>query len=194
MTNSISFLDPDSFYRHNYSKDPESCIIFMRGFLTALWINNIGARYKVDPEFFCRHLNFRPADDKSNNFSLPSLPSSSWHLIELPAITLGTRDVQTGTLRSDKIEKLRKEGAKELVDHHHCISKLSSSGMRPGEMMIRDFYVFDETHFAVEQRISICMQLADDKTFSCKRVETMPFVYNVHPACRSKKLTRNVCV
>ncbi|KAG8667973.1 hypothetical protein FPOAC1_012815 [Fusarium poae] len=79
------FQDADSFYRFNLEKPPQSCIIFLRGFMTAQWINNIGARYFVDPEFFCRHLDFSPVNDTASNFSIPALPSSSGHLIELPS-------------------------------------------------------------------------------------------------------------
>ena len=97
-------------------------------------------------------------EDNSNNFSIPALPSSSWHLIELPIITLGTRMTLKGPMRLKRIEDLRSEGAEALESHHHRIARLSSSGMEVGESMVREFYVFDETHFAIEQRVSICMQ------------------------------------
>ena len=163
-----SFQEPSEFYHFNLNKPPENCIIFLRGFMTAQWINNIGARYFVDPEFFSRHLDFSPADDSASNFSIPSLPSSSAHLIELPVITIGKRTGSTSQLRPDKIDQLRSEGALSLSSHYHEISKLSSSQMGLGDSMIRNFYVFDETYFAIEQRISICLQLAkSQKTFTC---------------------------
>jgi hypothetical protein len=133
-------------------------LVFMRGYMSARWINTIGARYVVDPEFFCRHLDFRPRDDPSSTFSTPALPSSSWHLIELPVMAIGTRMAPKGPVRLESIDGLRDEGAEALAAHHHRIARLSSSDMAVGESMYRQFYVFDETHFAVEQRISICMQ------------------------------------
>ncbi|KAJ4308104.1 hypothetical protein N0V84_012299, partial [Fusarium piperis] len=126
--------------------------------MTAQWINNIGARYVVDPEFFCRHLDFGPANDNANNFSIPALPSSSGHLIELPIITIGKRTASTDALRADKIDELRSQGANALAAHHHQISKLASSKMKLGDSMVRDFHILDEIHYAIEQRISICMQ------------------------------------
>src|SRR5258706_9160515 len=65
-------------------KDWQSHILFLRGHPSAQWLRLIGSKYHVDPEFFARHMDFRSASDKSNNFSIPSLPSSSWHLIGLP--------------------------------------------------------------------------------------------------------------
>ncbi|EEU44958.1 uncharacterized protein NECHADRAFT_85226 [Fusarium vanettenii 77-13-4] len=139
---------------------PENCIIFLRGFMTAQWINNIGARYLIDPEFFCRHLDFSPVDDNASAFSIPSLPSSCVHLIELPVFTIGKRTGSTSQLRVDRIDQLRREGVISLSSHYHEISKLSSSQMQLGDSMVRNFYVFDETYFAIEQRISICLQRA----------------------------------
>lgn len=168
---SIPFTDAQSFFRDTASHDAasDSCILFLRGFMTANWINNVGARYVVDPELFCRHLDFRPSNDSSNNFSTPTLPSSSWHLIELPVITIGTRVTHKGPMRLENIELLRKESSEALDNHHHNISKLSSSSMNMGESMLREFYVFDETHFAMEQRISISIQPADNgNAFTCE--------------------------
>ncbi|KAI8659980.1 hypothetical protein NCS56_01216300 [Fusarium sp. Ph1] len=163
----ISFQEPSEFYHFNLNKPPENCIIFLRGFMTAQWINNIGARYFVDPEFFSRHLDFSPADDSASNFSIPSLPSSSAHLIELPVIMIGKRTGSASQLRPERIDQLRSEGALSLSSHYHEISKLSSSQMGLGDSMIRNFYVFDEMYSAIEQRISICLKLAkSQKTFT----------------------------
>ncbi|RKK89171.1 hypothetical protein BFJ68_g16776 [Fusarium oxysporum] len=126
--------------------------------MTAPWINNIGARYVVDPEFFCRHLDFAPANGNSNSFSIPALPSSSGHLIELPIITIGKRMASPDAPRADKINELRSQGSSALAAHHHQISKLAFSKMNLGDSMVRNFHIFDEIHFAIEQRISICMQ------------------------------------
>ncbi|KAM4057225.1 corA-like Mg2+ transporter protein [Hirsutella rhossiliensis] len=165
----MTFSEPNGFFSitERQNGEPQSCIVFMRGFMSAAWINSVGARYVVDPEFFCRHLDFRPPDDNSNNFSIPALPSSSWYLIELPVMTIGTRMAARGPLRLDRLADLRRQGVEALTDHRYEISKLSSTKMTVGESMVRNFYVFDEMHFAVEQRISICMQPANNgKTFS----------------------------
>ncbi|KAI0396024.1 hypothetical protein F5Y17DRAFT_151626 [Xylariaceae sp. FL0594] len=165
----VYFHNANELYLASFGNTkPESRMLFLHGFMSATWINHIGARYFVDPEFFCRHLDFRPPDDDASNFSIPPLPSSSWHLIELPIFTIGTRQKFYETdVDMTKLDPLRKEGVEALKDHHHHISKLSSSPMSIGESMIRDFHVFDQKHFAVEQRISVCMQPGDDgKTFT----------------------------
>lgn len=162
----IGFYDPAEFYNADHSQTHgtpvQARLIFLRGYLSGAWVNNIGARYVVDPEFFCRHLDFRPREGSSTTFSTPPLSSSSWHLIELPVISIGTRTVsESGPGRMEGVEQLRNQGAEALAAHHHRISRLSSLVMATGESMYRDFYVFDEMHFAVEQRISICLQPAE---------------------------------
>lgn len=163
LRKSLPFSDPLQFYGHAIGREkPHSCIVFMHGWLTRDWINHIGARHVVDPEFWARHLDVRPADDSSNNFSVPALPSTSWHLMELPVITIGTRRTQKGETDLARIANLRAQAANALKEHHHQVSKLASSGMSVGDSIIRDFHVFDETHVAVEQKISICMQTNDE--------------------------------
>ncbi|KAI1669666.1 CorA/Zinc transport protein ZntB [Pyrenophora tritici-repentis] len=158
------FADPVAFA--NFGKDSggedRSRLVFLRGFMSATWINTIGARYLVDPEFFCRHLDFKPADDIDNMFSSPPLPSASWHLIQLPIMTVGARNTNTGLICLEDLEKLRCDGRKKLIAHHKAINRLARSGMSLGESMVRDYHVFDETHFAFEQRISICLKENDD--------------------------------
>lgn len=158
-TDCLAFHSPTQLYKF---QSETSCLIFLRGFLSAAWINNIGGRFVVDPEFFGRHLGFRFAQDKSNNFSTPCLPSTSWHLMELPVTTIGSRESPlNGMSPSAWTEEERKKGRYALERHHEKLSSLGPD-ISPGESMIRDYYVFDEIHFAIDQRISICMQQAED--------------------------------
>lgn len=164
------FSDPLLFYNHAIGRwEGESCIVFMRGWLTADWINHIGAGHDVDPEFWARHLDFRPADVNSNRFSVPSQSSTSCHLMELPFITIGTRRTQKGETSLKKIAQMRVRVADALKKHHHQLSKLVSSGMSVGDSRIRDFHVLDETYFAAEQKISICMQTDHGELNSFRR-------------------------
>ena len=166
----VWFKDPQAFFLDEPSQTQlQSRMVFLRGYMSADWINNIGGRFVIDPEFFCRHLDFRSVDDEPNNFSAPPLPSSSWHLIDLPIFTLGARMVPKGPSWLTKVEERRRMGKEALSDHHHRIAQLSSSGMAVGESMIRGYYIFDEAHFAIEQRISICMQAeSSEHPFTCK--------------------------
>lgn len=155
----VIIRDPRQLYKF---ESETSCLILLRGFLSATWINNVGSRFFVDPEFFGRHLDFRSTQDKLNNFSTPCLPSTSWHLMELPVTIIGSREsALSGMSASAWTDEERNKGRYALERHHEKHSSLSPD-MTPGESMIRDYYVFDEIHFAIDQRISICMQQVED--------------------------------
>lgn len=168
----ISFSSPYDFYTNSVgegSDSPQSGIIFLRGYMSAAWIRNIGARFIVDPEFFCRHMDFQNPDEPPKNFSLPALPSCSSHMIELPVMTIGI-DKSRKALRGKTAKTTRDTVEKALDSFRERFTKME---MVDGESMIRDFYLFDETHFAVEQRISVCLEKSKDgKTFQCKSLFT----------------------
>ncbi|KAK3392425.1 cora-like Mg2+ transporter protein-domain-containing protein [Sordaria brevicollis] len=161
----INFSSPYDFYTNSVgegSSNPQSGIIFLRGYMSAEWIGNIGARFFVDPEFFCRHMDFQNPDEPTKNFSLPALPSSSSHILELPVMTIGI-DKSRKALGGKTAKATRDTVDKALDNFRERFTKME---MVDGESMIRDFYLFDEMHFAVEQRISICMEKSKDgKTF-----------------------------
>lgn len=136
--------------------DFQSQIMFLRGYPSPQWLRLIGSKYHVDPEFFARHMDFRTTWDKSNNFSFPSLPSSSWHLIDLPVITIGYRDVATKQYEQDEIHAMRK--SEEIAMENYCHQLCTGAGLKCGNSIVRKYYSLDETHFVIEQRISICLQ------------------------------------
>lgn len=135
----------------------ESQIIFLRGHPTAEWLNLLGSKYRVDPEYFRQHLDFESQRSRSSNFSTPSLPSSLWHLFSLPIMTNGTVDTVRSHIKQDDIDRLRRHGDDALMEHHQKLLTREHE-IRLGDSMIRQFHTFDEIHFAMEQRISVCMQ------------------------------------
>lgn len=160
----IYFRDRTALYRHSLGQGPQSRIIFLSGFMPAEWINHLGARYLVDPEFFGRHLSFRYASENLGNYSIPRLPSSSRQFIELPVITLGRRL----SVPQDSIRKLRERGRQRLSQHHNILIAGGPS-MKAGQQMVRDYYLLDEVNFAIEEQISIYIQVDKKReTFNCK--------------------------
>ncbi|PNP40643.1 hypothetical protein TGAMA5MH_07642 [Trichoderma gamsii] len=155
----VIIRDPKQLYKF---ESETSCLILLRGFLSAAWINNVGSRFFVDPEFFGRHLDFRSPQDKFNNFSTPCLPSASWHLMELPVTTLGSRESTFNGLSPSAWTEIERKMGKDALERHHEKLLSLNPALNLGESMIRDYYVFDEIHFAIDQRISICMQQAED--------------------------------
>ena len=131
-------------------------ILFLRGQSSGEWLSTIGALYRVDPEFFQRHLDFRSSIGRLNYFSLPSLPSVSSDIIRLRFITIGQQEGQAQA-DQDTIEALRQTGTKAMARYLHSLNLSIDTDSGLGNSMVRAFSIFDETHFAIEQNISVCI-------------------------------------
>lgn len=149
-------FDEFAAYKPPGPSNQESQLLFLRGYPSARWLKLLGSRYLVDPEFFSRVLDFRAPADRSNLFCVPSLPSSTWNLIQLPVSTVGLHDAVTHNAKQEDIDIWRVRAANKLAEHHHGLSKMR--GIQVGTSIVRQLCLWDEVHFSLEQRISICMR------------------------------------
>jgi hypothetical protein len=129
--------------------EPESGrLVFVRGHSSRDWLNQLGAQYRIDPEYFRRHLDFLQPRDF---YDLPTLPSSSRNIIQLKLVTICTRDVP---LTHDQIERTRREEMKAVKSHQQKL------GVRfdVGESVVRKFSIHSESTFTIEQKVTICLK------------------------------------
>lgn len=137
-------------------------ILFLRGLPSSRWLSSIGARYRVDPEFFQRHLDFWSTTGRLNYFPLPSLHSASENLLELCYVSIGRRG-RGGTRITPKQTNASRHASEKAMSHYiHNLSSTLDSGCALGTSIVRNFDFQDENHFAIEQRISICLAKAGD--------------------------------
>lgn len=136
-----------------------SQILFLRGLPCSNWLSTIGATYRIDPEFFQRHVDFRSTFSRWEYFPLPSLPSASNNIVKLRYVTLGQwdRKATKAAASQDEIDKQRAESAKAMNRYMHQLRLGMVSDLEVGNSIVRDFSVYDEVHFAIEQEISICV-------------------------------------
>lgn len=138
------------------TQDGQNQLLFLRGYPSGEWLRLIGSKYHVDPEFFSRHMDFGLTEDRLNNFSLPPLPSSSWHLMRLHIMTIGFRDTLARKYRQDDIDSLRRDGNNQMENYNHQLTL--GSNFEVGDSIVRNYSTLDETHFSIEQRVSVCLQ------------------------------------
>ncbi|RSM15767.1 hypothetical protein CDV31_004868 [Fusarium ambrosium] len=120
-------------------------VVFVRGSLSTAWIEALGTKYKIDPEFFRRHLRYLPGRDYSD---LPSLPSANTEMMTLVLPSLYTR---SHSLAPGQIRKCRGEDADVARRNQNSIS----GSMACGETVIRRFSTLSDRLFSIEQDISI---------------------------------------
>ncbi|KAK0104318.1 hypothetical protein ONS96_005404 [Cadophora gregata f. sp. sojae] len=136
-----------------------SQLLFLNGHPSPQWLNAIGGKFCVDPEFYHRHLDFRAAIGRPNYFTLPSLPSSSDTMTKLRINTIGYRQPRLGLSAQRNPQKyldgLRSEATKSMVDYENILSM--ENKWKTGDSIVRDFAIHDAEHFTIEQDISICI-------------------------------------
>lgn len=141
------------------SKTPLRQIVFLRGYPSHDWILALGAKYEVDPEFFSRHMDFRQSRTSlAPSYSIPALPSTSWHMMRLPCMTIGTRDGAQARGNADNITRLRTQSETSMERY---VTELVRGGQfRTGDSVIRRYHLLDERNFVLEQLLTICLKLA----------------------------------
>lgn len=151
---STEFKKVEDFALHPTPLEDEvkNQIIFLRGYPSPQWLNTIGSKYKVDPDFFARHLDFL-IPETSQKFPNPALPSSLSHLVQLSVTTTGSRDQASRSYRQEDIDEIRVNDATDMARYLRDMS--AGLRFRTGNAIVRQYATLDESHFAIEQRITI---------------------------------------
>lgn len=132
-------------------------LLFLRGKPSSRWLSTIAAEYKIDPEFFNRHLDFLSTVGRIDYFSSPSFPSAQPMLMQLPYITIGQIENTTRLTGQHGIDGTRSECAKKMADFRKAVQERFECDHGTGESLVRGFHLHDDLHFALEQRISIAL-------------------------------------
>lgn len=151
----------------DHEANKSASIFILRGHPSPDWLGTIGSVQLVDPEYFCRWLDFPYAAGRLNEFSLPALPTVGWNILELPVISIGKREGLYAVERQDDLDATRIRSAAAMRKHHDLLH-----GQDDGQVsssVARDLYVFDQNLFAIEQKITICLQPHESPTgWACK--------------------------
>ena len=157
----IENIDYPTYLKKTESLENEtvcpSQILFLRGLTSPAWLSAIGAAHRIDPEFWQRHLNFQSTFGRLDYFPLPSLPSTCCNIVRLRYNTIGQWDRRRVLTNQGEIDALRAESIKSMGRYLHQLSLRMEADNGIGESIVRDLSVFDETHFGIEQSISICV-------------------------------------
>ena len=132
-------------------------LLFLRGNASPKWLNHIGAKYRVDPEFFYRHRDFAATTGRPDYFSLPSLPSTNRNMLRLRVTTIGARKTRGGNcpVSQKELDALRKEARALLSDYFEGLSRERNSEAHLGKSVVRDFSAHDSEYFTIEQNVSV---------------------------------------
>ena len=76
-------------------------------------------------------------------------------MIQLSYISIGVRENPGDKRTQREIRLMRQDGMKAMSRYTHNLNTSIGTGFALGNSIVRDFDVHDETHFVIEQRISI---------------------------------------
>ncbi|KAL2200743.1 hypothetical protein P885DRAFT_28516, partial [Corynascus similis CBS 632.67] len=128
-------------------------LVFVQGFLCPAWVAELGSRYRVDPEFFCRHLDFFDVSAHHSCFNTPSLLNTTNNIIQVHVSTILT-DVgySTTNLYDDSVSH-RGLIREQMSKYKRSLQKAASCG----DSIVRDYSILSDRYSVIEQRISICV-------------------------------------
>jgi hypothetical protein len=146
---------------HNIREPDSANLLFLRGYPSPEWLNVIGSKFMIDPEFFRRHLDFQREPTTSPDFSLPPLPSATFHMTRLRISTVASRmdnKPVTNKRFQEDLDKLREETKKCFHKYLETLRHGSKVDVSIGDSVVRAFSVLNHEYTAIEQDVSIYIE------------------------------------
>ena len=142
----------------NGNTPPRNCLLFLRGYPSATWLNELGARYKIDPEFFHRHLSFLSNDQHNFRPTPFVLPSSQSTIFQLTVTSIGVQESRRHT--STHLDRI--DLTKKMEAYLHSLK--IGQGWRCRESVVRSFNTHSEKEFSIEQAVTVYVASTDKET------------------------------
>lgn len=152
------FTSVSEFSHAAAEAEDSSALLFLRGHQPAEMLNALGARYRVDPEFFRQHLELGSRTGASRNISSNSLPSTWANIIRVPCVTIASRSTSSAIPQlsnQSKLLKIRDETERLLDNHVEKFIQGRETNLPHGRSVVRRFFVHNLQHFSLEQEISL---------------------------------------
>jgi hypothetical protein len=133
-------------------------LLFLRGHPTPEWLATVGAQFRVDPEYFRRHMDLNLSPGLTNRFSSPSLPSATSNFITLRITSIGKRK-HVHRSKDQSIDEARKAADRQMGGFLRDLQYFNSD---IGTPLVRRFSIHDHDYFTIEQDISLCCSRVND--------------------------------
>ena len=129
-------------------------VLMLRGCPSSDWIKTIGGKYRLDPEFIRRHLDFFATMTSRAAFSLPSVTSSYSNIVRLTVSTIVSLYPPLSRLGGLDIQRLRRDRDATMAKYLRRYQNIACCG----DSIVRDHCILDAHHSILDQSISICVQ------------------------------------
>ncbi|KAI1456286.1 hypothetical protein F4805DRAFT_476069 [Annulohypoxylon moriforme] len=132
-------------------------LLLLQGYPSPRWLNALGARYGIDPEYYHRHLLFASASNKGlhKRTATNILPSCIGDMVSLKVTKIGSEESTRHSGEQEKLDSLRKHSAKDMASYMTKLASLNTTGIEAGDSIVREFSLHDFDYFSLEQTISL---------------------------------------
>lgn len=134
-------------------KQPSGRLLFMKGYPSPQWLNHLGSKFDIDPEFYFRHFEFNHWPATPTHFFMSSLPSVA-EIIRIRITSILSRD-QFYVEPEHTVTDLRKSCKVHMDEYLNNLVR--SLKVSISESIVRRFSVHDKQHFSIEQMITVCV-------------------------------------
>ena len=151
--------DPREVTRDPIYPSPSSTgvhLVFIRGQPSSEWLRVVGGTFRIDPEFFHRHLDFLSTAGRRNHYCLPSLPSTSNYIIQLRYFTI-CRPQSLSSVSAEITDFKRSASKKQMEAYTNKLIASIDKNDGTGNSIVRDYIVFNKDYSVIEQVISLCV-------------------------------------
>ncbi|KAK1765945.1 hypothetical protein QBC33DRAFT_121088 [Phialemonium atrogriseum] len=132
------------------SNSEYNCLLILRGYPSAQWLNEVGSQCNIDPEFFHRHLSFLVRGAEKHQHMSFVLPSSQRTIFQMPLTSVG---LQATNADHSNLSTKRAKATAEMDTYLHNLR--IGMGWECGNSVVRSFTVHDEQLFSIEQKVTV---------------------------------------
>ncbi|KAM7213035.1 hypothetical protein V8F06_011589 [Rhypophila decipiens] len=140
--------------RNHSGASEHNCIVILRGYPSAQWLNELGSQCNIDPEFLHRHLSFLVRGAEKQQHMSFVLPSSQRTIFQMPLTSVG---MQAHADHNVSATRARTSANMETYLHNLRVGK----GWKCGDSIVRAFTVHDEQLFSIEQKVTVYVSRID---------------------------------
>jgi hypothetical protein len=145
-------------------------ILFLRGLPTSEWLNSLGAMFKIDPEFYYRHLSFMSAEIEARSPWDLILPSHQSFIFQTTVTSVGYQPASNG------VDVVSKRILAERAMQTYFQTLKRTDGWSITNSVVRNCSIHDEQEFSVDQAITICVTKAENEVGDGRWIGRLVFI------------------
>ena len=160
---------PRSSFRDRYAErtvNNPNCnqILFLSGYPDSKILEQIGATFDLEPEFFDRHLGYigHGTTESDLHASHHTLPSQQQHVFQMSVTSIGGVD---GNAKHENLIERRQECSQLMQKYRQTLRSrqtLTTQNWKPFHSVVRDFELYDKTRCCLTQAITVMLKSEKD--------------------------------